>query len=142
MFDSWKGYSLICPDYSEFKLQGNLAQMISQNIEMRLSKCQEDCSPEMDQYVKDIQIDTWAIYEKIDLAKREGKPVYQVMDMQGTWIANEETAINTNYYLKKNIINTRDAVLYLGQLSYSGEFYDIGKMINRPIIKTGVDDIS
>jgi hypothetical protein len=35
----------------------------------------------MDEYIKDIQIDAWAIFEKIDLAKREGKPVYKIMDV-------------------------------------------------------------
>jgi hypothetical protein len=43
--------------------------------------------------------------------------------------------MNTQYSLKKNIINTKDELLYLGQLTYVGEFYDIGKMIERPIIK-------
>jgi hypothetical protein len=38
--------------------------------------------------------------------------------------------------LRKNIINTRDDVVYLGFYSYVGEYYDIGKMIDRPKIKS------
>jgi hypothetical protein len=43
---------------------------------------------------------------------------------------------DTNYYLRKNIINTKDDWVYLGFYSYIGEYYDIGKMIDRPIIKS------
>lgn len=92
----------------------------------------------MDEYVKDIQIDSWAIFEKIDLTKREGKPVYKIMDLQGTWVANEHIGINTNYFLRKNIINTRDDIFYLGFYTYIGEYYDIGKMVDRPVIKSSV----
>ena len=82
MFDSWVGYSLICPDFDiDGKLQGNMASMISQNIQFKVTKCQNDCGPDIDEYIKDIQIDTWAIYEKIDLTKRKGKPVYKIMDL-------------------------------------------------------------
>jgi hypothetical protein len=96
----------------------------------------------LEEYVRDIQIDTWAIYEKIDLSKRKGKPVYKVMDIQGTWIYNSEVATSTQFSLKKNIINTKDEVLYLGQLTFVGEFYDVGKLIDRPIIKTGASQES
>lgn len=90
----------------------------------------------MDEYVQDIQIDSWAIFEKIDLTKREGKPVYKIMDLQGTYVSSHSVGINTNYFLRKNIINTRDDVVYLGFYSYVGEYYDIGKMIDRPQIKS------
>ena len=99
----------------------------------------------MDVYIEDIQIDSWAVYEKIDLTKRDGKPVLKIMDVQGTWVFNEHTAVDTIYYLKMNIINTMDDYVNLGFYSYIGEFYDIGKMIDRPIIKSsnkaGTEDL-
>lgn len=81
-------------------------------------------------------MDAWAVYEKIDLTKREGKPVYKVMDLKGSWVFNEHVGTNTNYYVRKNIINTKDQYFYLGFLSFVGDYYDIGKMIDRPIIKS------
>ena len=63
----------------------------------------------------------------MDLTKREGKPVYLVMDLMGTWIAYENIAISTYYSIKKNIIVTKDDLFYLGQISYMGDFYDIAK---------------
>jgi hypothetical protein len=114
MFESWAGFSLICPDFDDFKLQGNTASMVSQNIEFRMTQCTSDCSPTMDDYVRDIQIDSWAIFEKINLAQRQGKPVFQVMDLQGTWIPSQDVSINTNYLIKKNIINTKDEIFDLG----------------------------
>ena len=42
-----------------------------------------------------------------------------------------------NFYLRQNIIATKDDLVYLGQYTYIGYFYDVGKFINRPRFKTG-----
>jgi hypothetical protein len=42
LFDSWAGFSLICPDVSEesdFFLHGNQASMVSENFEFIIAKC-------------------------------------------------------------------------------------------------------
>jgi hypothetical protein len=35
----------------------------------------------MEKYVRDIQVESWAIYEKIDFKIREGKPTFRIMEL-------------------------------------------------------------
>ena len=124
MFDSWAGFSLICPDLKDdqdFLLEGNQALMISQNFEFRIAKCDDarrtergesPCNPDRDaieKYVRDIQIDAWAVYEKINFQIRDGKPTFRVMDLQGTYIYDEKVAPQINFYLTKQNIETKDS---------------------------------
>ena len=121
--------------------------MISKNFEFRVAKCSnerriakgmKECNPDaeaMDKYVRDIQVDPWAIYEKVNFAIRHGKPTFRVMDLLGTYLYDDKIAIQKNFYLSKNIIKTKDDIFYLGQYTYIGYFYSIGNMVDRPLLK-------
>ena len=69
-FESWEGYSLICPDMSEIEggglLQGSIADMQSKSVSMSMRYCsnetkledEPDCDSieEIHEYVKDLTV--------------------------------------------------------------------------------------
>ena len=128
--------------------------MESQNFEFRITKCNDErrakrgepaCNADkdaIDTYVKDVQVDAWAVYEKVNFQIRDGKPTFRVMDVQGTYVYDDKHASQVNFYLSKQVCETKDSYFYLGQYSYKGYFYNIGKMVPKQLIKQGLDEIS
>lgn len=85
-----------------------------------------------------MQIDAWAVQEKMDFLKYGGKvekPVYRVMDLYTTDLINEKNVPDHNFFLRRNIINTMDDYFTLGQSTYEGEYYSVGKFVNRPKLR-------
>jgi hypothetical protein len=64
------------------------------------------------------------------------------MDLKGTFLYDDKIATQMNFYLSKQIIETKDDYFYLGQYSYKGYFYALGKQVMRPVLKQGLDEIS
>ena len=72
-FDAWAGFSLICPDYTNFDgflLEGEPASMISKNMQFVIQKCnpknrigQRPCKSDKEimNYIRDFQVDSWAV---------------------------------------------------------------------------------
>ena len=64
MWESWKDFSLICPDYDGFELQGNSASMVTKYFSLEIKKCNQaererinkDCAlpDDIDNYYRDI----------------------------------------------------------------------------------------
>lgn len=63
------------------------------------------------------------------------KPVFRMMDILTTDVLNGPNVANNNFFLQLNVINTKDEYAYLGQLTQYGEYFSIGKFINRPTVR-------
>jgi hypothetical protein len=71
----------------------------------------------------------------------EEKPVFRPMEMftsDALKVSGASGVIpNRNFYLSRNVINTIDEYLTLGAYTYEGEYYSVGKYINKPFFTDG-----
>ena len=63
------------------------------------------------------------------------KPVFLMNDLFMTDLLNEKNVAQNNFYLRFNVINTKDEYFYIGQLTQYDEFYDVGKVVSRPQVR-------
>ena len=63
------------------------------------------------------------------------KPVFLNMDLFVTDLLNEKNVVDNNFYIRRNVINTKDEFFYIGQLTQYGEFFDVGKHMVRPKVR-------
>lgn len=57
------------------------------------------------------------------------KPVFLMNDIYMTDILNTKNVANNLFFLRKNVINTKDEFFYIGQLTMYDEFFDVGKLV-------------
>ena len=57
------------------------------------------------------------------------KPVFLMNDLFMTNVLNEKNVANNIFYLRYNVINTKDDYFYYGQLTMADDFFDIGKLV-------------
>ena len=87
---------------------------------LKISKCDSkqnsNCksNSEINAWIKDLQIDTWAIYEKVNFGNYDSKPTFRVMDKLSIHLASERETIINNVALYYNTIETEDSLLRLG----------------------------
>lgn len=90
LYNSWKGYTIACPNTKgkpKLLLAGDRGSMKSKHIQMNIRMCQKENNPnckdkpDIIKFVKDIQLDTWAIFEKIDFAKFGHRPTFHVQEV-------------------------------------------------------------
>ena len=89
--------------------------------------CKSD--PEIADYVKDIQLDTWVAFYKMDFLDKVQQSTYKVNDIFDSQMLNADrnTIVQRNYmYLRKNDMQLEDDFL---QFDYTGvgTYYDVGK---------------
>ena len=124
-------------------VKGDLGSMISKRIRFEVNKCsnatkpEQDCaSPEeIEEYVKDLQIDTWNMFEKIDYTDYIDRPAYRVQDIIGSSLVTPGRVDKLILYLRQHYVETQDEWMQLGQYTFKGYFYQIGKTVNRPTVK-------
>jgi hypothetical protein len=56
-----------------------------------------------------------------------------------TDVINEKNVPNNNFFLRRNVINTKDDFFYIGQLTQYGEYFTVGKFVNRPKVRDSGD---
>ena len=104
-------------DGETFKIRGDLGSMLSKKMRFEINRCDNetrranglsDCatSEEIDEYVKDVQIDTWNMFEKINYGDYVGKPVYRVQDILGSYMINPGKVDNLVLYFRQHYIET------------------------------------
>lgn len=117
--------------------------MRSTVMSFNIEKCtSNDCysSDVIDDYVKDLELNVWAINSKINFTDRVTLPAFRVQDMYHSTILNtsQEVVVRRPYiYLRKNLIETEDNIVYPFSKDFSGTFYDVGRAIERPLTKYG-----
>jgi|TARA_B110001450_G_C17635976_1_gene487190 hypothetical protein len=63
------------------------------------------------------------------------KPVFLMNDMFLTNVLNEVNVPENLFFLRLNVINTKDEFFYIGQLTMEDEYFDVGKMVQRPTVR-------
>lgn len=63
------------------------------------------------------------------------KPVFLMNDLFLTNVLNEVNVAMNLFYLRLNVINTKDEFFYIGQLTMEDEYFDVGKVVHRPIVR-------
>ena len=76
--------------------------------------------------------------EKMDFLFYGGrltKPVFLMMDIYTTDLLNEVNVPNNNFFLRRNVINTKDEFFYIGGLTQYAEYFSMGKFVSRPTVR-------
>ena len=87
LFDSWAGFSLLCPDIKmdqKIKLYGQFGDMETKHFSFKVNKCQNTtengnhCHPsnEIDQYVHDASMRVWVIQRNAEMGQLSTNPYY------------------------------------------------------------------
>lgn len=80
-----------------------MASMISKNLYFTIARCSNEGKPtadycktdsEIDQFVSDIQVDSWVDYEKMHYGMYDQKPVFRVMENKGSFLLNPDISPN------------------------------------------------
>ena len=79
---------------------------------LRISKCdnnkkkEKDCHSDSDinEWLRDVQIDTWTVYEKMDFQKYHERPTFRIHEKHEVFVLSEKRTIKSNVGLVKNVI--------------------------------------
>ena len=66
---------------------------------------------EIAEYVKDVQLDTWVSYSKMNFLDRSVEPIFKVNDIFASYLLNtkKDSVIDRNYmYLRRNNLQLED----------------------------------
>ena len=118
-YKDWTGFDLLCPDEKEDEplvLKGEPANMRYKNIEFRVDRCddskrtkdQQACASEQEinDFIYDLEIDSWIIYEMVDYSIFNKKPVYKVMEVFARTLLNKDVSQEVQMYLRQHEIET------------------------------------
>ena len=91
--------------------------MKSKSLEIRVSTCKNTtannnhCKPqaEIDEWIKDLQIDMWATHFKMDFNKFHGQPLAQVNDIFTSSIMSTQVQPQELIYLRTHEYETHDS---------------------------------
>ena len=146
MFELWKDYSMVCPDFENSKLKddtwhlrGSLSSFVIKRGEFVVERCRntkdyDKCESDenIDKFINDLSIDTWVYQEKMDIIDYDTKPVFKITQfLNGNLMDNTEKLIRNIIFLKKEILATEDSFFQIGQLSEEGYFYTIANQKER-----------
>ena len=96
-FKSWEGFSMICPDFENSGLKdntwhfkGGISSFEINRGEFVIERCKNDPDKGIDycesdeninKFVYDLAIDTWVLYEKINVELYGQKPIQKISDI-------------------------------------------------------------
>ena len=111
LFESWRGFSLICPDldaHEMIKLQNTHGDMFNKHFSFRVERCVNstangnNChSDEMiDQYISDASINGWVLQNNLVMRdKMHHNPIYKSQKLWLHSLLGEKTAKQYNINL-------------------------------------------
>lgn len=95
--------------------------------------------------MKGIQVDTWAIYHKIDFKNYTTYPTYKVMPVFGSQLlgATSSSGIMTAKILNmvRHMFEMEDDLIHFGQKTSRGNFFQLESNYDAPILKEKNEDI-
>lgn len=98
--------------------------------------CKTDA--EIDKYIKGFQVDTWAIYHKIDFHNYDLQPSYKVMNIFGSTLLGTtvKTGILSTQQMQivRHNFEMEDDLIHFGQKTSRGFFFQLSNHYNRPSI--------
>jgi hypothetical protein len=66
----------------ELRLLGDPAAMEANAILFDVRRCMgEGCAPDLENFIKDIQIDSWIVFKKMNFTDRLAEPTFTVQDV-------------------------------------------------------------
>ena len=102
MFKDWREIALICPDLKDgqdLKIKGSRGTMKASIAMMEVRRCNESrnvpgdpsCYDEtaIDDFIEDLQIDTWIAYNIVDFSEHEKSPLSRVTENFGSFLAEK-----------------------------------------------------
>lgn len=98
--------------------------------------------PAIVDYIKDISVETWAVYSKMNFTERRFEPSFRVYDLFHSTVINtdQNAPLARNYmYLRRNTATTEDNLIYPFFYDFNEKWYDVGKQIERPLTKYNSD---
>ena len=70
---------------------------------------------EIDEYVKDLQVDIWQEFQNIKQDKYEGKPVFYLQSLLRTYLLGDDRTAPQNFmFVRKHEISLYDSYFQLG----------------------------
>jgi predicted RNA-binding protein associated with RNAse of E/G family len=88
---------------------------------------------EIDEYIKDVEVQHWVVEEQIYWKIYGRKPVYTLMKQQNFQLLNPNYYYRQFVYLRKNQIETEDHYIDLGQ-SEEFTFYNIERQLEQTLV--------
>jgi hypothetical protein len=142
LFAAWDGFVLVCPDLPEGKsleFYNDAAAMISSSVAVKFEKCdpkKEKCADNMDEWLQDVQIDTWVVEDLINYLDYVERPTTSVMRRLNVRIFGE-TLINevipSQYMeLAKHEFFMEDDWFQIGQITKEGSYFGIETSSYKP----------
>ena len=101
-------------------------------VTFRIDRCgttikDQDCADDkaIDDFIYGLQVDSWAIFSKVDFSKYGQTPVYRVMEVFArTLMERNHNKIQFNMQLAKHTYYTEDSIFDIGIVSsLNGEWY-------------------
>ena len=135
--------SIICIDQTdnqELALYGDITMLQAKTVEFQINRCDDELrsaagkgpcknETEIDDYIRDIEVGTWAIYNSVDFTIYGELPIQTKMDLIKFNVMDEKFALIDNLSIAKNMIYTQDDYFQLGQYTHIGEFYDVHNVL-------------
>ena len=118
--------------------------MISQNFQFQVSYCnsterklnkKSDChpKPDIDKYIRDIQIDLWAAEYNIDYDVYNTAPVFVSQKVLKTTLLDPAIIQRTQVSLVKHSYQTQDDYIQYRSTTLEGKFYQVSDTVFRPM---------
>lgn len=98
--------------------------------------CTTDCPADLDEFLKEVSIDYWAIQDRLDLTEHDKKPTRKVMQILGQHILSKDTVLRDTISIEQVKYETRDHFIHFGEPTERGEFYQVSDVVNRPLFKS------
>ena len=109
--------------------------MIIKNFSFNINRCtgKPNCKSkeEIDEWIKDIQIDSWVVQQSMDFEVYNEKPIFNDQKYLRSWLLSPTVSTNVYQMITKNFISTKDS-WFPNIETYSGEFYKITEIVHRP----------
>jgi hypothetical protein len=143
MYSSWEGYPVVClpnKGADEIVLEGFEISTQSKALIFEIKQCSNETlnegdlpchnQTEIDAYTQDIQVETWANYDKVAIEKHDMAP----LDRYDNWLFTSllETKYNKRNFimLRKNEIETEDSFLPTDDVTFEHTMYAYSKHQN------------
>jgi predicted AlkP superfamily phosphohydrolase/phosphomutase len=114
----WEWYSVLCPDFTKnaagtFLLRGDISHMVSKSFTFTVNRCDPKktvCASkeDIDDFIKDIQVDSWSKNEELDFNEFIKRPTFKVQALLGSYLLNNHTIQNEMLSLREHGIYMED----------------------------------
>ena len=99
-----------------------------QSFGFYIAKCQNEpkckTDSEINEFIRDIDVNGWNIHNEIDFGIYDQKPTYKVMDIWGQWLLNHNVFIDEYQQFQQHDIHTEDDLFAIDSTTFEGTYYN------------------